>query len=106
MTILIEQSDKSSVEEHEFKKGCIAIEKALLTTGNPTPDMLRFEQLEMRFTCAPEEDIAPQYVLLDDNFEVLACPDMFSYGKGHQSIAQQRYHRGNITNIILCSICN
>ena len=24
----------------------------------------------------------PQYILLDDEFEVLAYPDMFPYGKG------------------------
>ena len=45
--------------------------------------MLQFEQLENEiYTCAPGEDNIPQYILLDDEFEVLAYPDIVPYGKG------------------------
>ena len=77
------ESNDPSVEENEFREDCFAAEKGLLTTGKPTPNMLQFEQLENEiYTCAPGEDNIPQYILLDDEFEGLAYPDMFPYGKG------------------------
>ena len=78
-----ETESNDSVEENEFREDCVAAEKALLTTSKPTPNMLQFVQLENEiYTCAPGEDNIPQYILLDDEFEVLAYLDMFPYGKG------------------------
>ena len=78
-----ETESNDSVEENEFREDCVTAEKALLTTGKPTPNMLQFEQLMNEiYTCSPGEDNIPQYILLDDEFKVLAYPDMFPYGKG------------------------
>ena len=86
--------DKDPVEENEFMEDCIAAEKALLTTGHPTANMLQFEQLENEiYTCAPGEDNIPQYILLDDDFEVLAYPDMFPYGKGGFMKSGETYNK-------------
>ena len=77
------ESNDPSVEENEFREDCVAAEKALLTTGKPMSNMLQFEELENEiYTCAPGKDNIPQYILLNDEFEVLAYPDMFLYGKG------------------------
>ena len=34
------------------------------------------------YQCAPGENNIPKYVLLDNDFEVLAFPDLFPYGSG------------------------
>ena len=63
------ESNDPSVEENEFREACVAAEKALLTTGKQTSNMLQFEQLQNEiYTCAPGEDNIPQYILLDDEF--------------------------------------
>ena len=100
--------DKDSVEENEFTEDCIAAEKALLTTGQPNANMLQFEQLENEiYTCAPGEDNIPQYILLDDEFEVLAYPDMFPYGKGGYKrsgerttkLSLRKYYQQHLLNV-------
>ena len=86
-----EQCEDSVIEECEFKEDCVAVEKALATTGNPTPNMLQLEQLDNEiYTCAPGENNVPQYILLDDHFEVLAYPDMFPYGRGGYNTSDKR----------------
>ena len=34
------------------------------------------------YQCAPGENNIPKYVLLDNDFEILAFPDLFPYGHG------------------------
>ena len=34
------------------------------------------------YQCAPGENNIPKYILLDNDFEVLAFPDLFPYGSG------------------------
>ena len=56
--------------------------------------MLQFKQLENEiYTCALGEDNIPQYILLDDEFEVLAYPDMFPYGKGDYMTSGEMYNK-------------
>ena len=52
-------------------------------TGDPLPSVLQFENLENQiYQCALGENNIPKYILLDNDFEVLAFPDLFSYGGG------------------------
>ena len=52
-------------------------------TGDPLPAMVQIENLENRiYQCAPGENNIPKYLLLNDEFEVLAFPDLFPYGRG------------------------
>ena len=45
--------------------------------------MVQIDSLENRiYQCAPGENNVPRYILLDDNFELLAFPDLFPYGQG------------------------
>ena len=102
------QDNSSAVEESEFREDCIAADKVLLTTGELPPNMLQFEQLENEIdTCALDEDNIPQYILLDDEFEVLAYPDMFPYGRGgYNTLTEQmtklslrKYYQQRLLNV-------
>ena len=104
--VMTHQLRKMSLE-----KIVLAAEKALLTTGKPTPNMLQFKQLENEiYTCALVEDNIPQYILLDDEFEVLAYPDMIPYGKGGYMISGecttklslQKYYQQWLLNVDGC----
>ena len=52
-------------------------------TGDPLPAMVQIDNSENQiYQCAPGENKIPKYLLLDDDFEVLAFPDLFPYGRG------------------------
>ena len=52
-------------------------------TGNALPSVVQIENLENHiYQCAPGENNIPKYILLDEDFEVLAFPDFFPYGEG------------------------
>ena len=52
-------------------------------TGDALPSMVQIENLENRiYQCAPGENNIPKYILLDEDFEVLAFPDFSPYGEG------------------------
>ena len=52
-------------------------------TGDALPTIIQFDSLEnCIYQCTPGENYIPKYILLDDNFEVLAFPDLFPYGTG------------------------
>ena len=52
-------------------------------TGDALPSIIQFDSLEnCIYQCTPGENNIPKYILLDDNFEVLAFPDLFPYGTG------------------------
>ena len=47
------------------------------------PSVVQFDSLEnVIYNCAPGENNIPWYILLDDDFEVMAFPDLFPYGVG------------------------
>ena len=51
-------------------------------TGDALPSMVQFDSLEnCIYQCAPGENSVPWYILLNDNFKVLAFPDLVSYGQ-------------------------
>ena len=53
------------------------------TTGDPLPAVVQFDNLEnVVFNCAPGENNIPKYILLDEQFEELAFPNLFPYGSG------------------------
>ena len=69
------------LEEKELEEDCVAAVKSMTLTGEPTANMLQFENLENEiYTCAPGENNIPCYMLMDDEFEILAFPDMFNMG--------------------------
>ena len=75
-------TEPNSDDERELTKDQAAINKRQDITGDDLPSVVQIDNLEKEiYQCAPGENSAPKYMLLD-NFEVLAFPDLFPYGKG------------------------
>ena len=52
-------------------------------TSAPLPSVVQFENLKNQiYECAGEENNIPKYILLDNDFEVLAFLDLFPYSGG------------------------
>ena len=71
-----------TTDQLELAEDQIALERRENLTGDILPTVLQFENIENAiFQCAPAQNNIPKYVLLDDQFEVLAFPDLFPYGR-------------------------
>ena len=58
-------------------------------TGDPLPYVIQMDNMENNiYQCAPDENNIPKYVLMDNDFEILAFPDLFLYVMVH--ITQKR----------------
>ena len=78
-------------EDTEVAEEQIAINKRQELTGDPLPSVLQFENLENQiYQCAPGQNNIPKYILLDNDFEVLAFPDLFPYGSGGYHSANRK----------------
>ena len=74
-------STESDGEYSELVEEQAAVNCRQELTGDPLPSVLQFENLENQiYQCAPGENNIPKYMLLDNDFEVLAFPDLFPYG--------------------------
>ena len=86
-----DKSDTETDEDTEVVEEQIAINKGQELTGDPLPSVLQFENLENQiYQCAPGENNIPKYILLDNDFEVLAFPDLFPYGSGGYHSANRK----------------
>ena len=80
---------ESDDEDTELLQEQVAVNCKQELTGNPLPSVVQFENLENQmYQCTPGENNIPKYILLDNDFEVLAFPDLFPYGGGG-------YHNAN-----------
>ena len=60
-----------------------AVDRRQEIKGDDMPSVVQIDNIENHiYQCAPGQNNTPQYLLLDDNFEVLAFPDLFPYGQG------------------------
>ena len=74
---------ESDDEDTELAVEQIAVNQRQELTGDPLPSVVQFEHLENQiYQCAPGENNIPNYILLDNDFEVLAFPDPFPFGSG------------------------
>ena len=74
---------ESDDEDTKLVEDQAAVNHRQELTGDPLPSVLQFENLENQiYQCAPGENNIPKYMLLDNDFEVLAFPDLFPYGGG------------------------
>ena len=81
-------------------------------TGDPIPSVVQFENLENQiYHCAPGENNIPKYILLDNDFEILAFPDLFPHGSGGCYSANRKVklpirkyfqHSHMVLNIVCC----
>ena len=84
-------NDSETDEDTEVAKEQIAINKRQELTGDPLSSVLQFENLENQiYQCAPGENNIPKYILLDNDFKVLAIPDLFPYGSGGYHSANRK----------------
>ena len=79
----VDNIDTESEEDTEQAEEQIAINHRQELTGDPLLIVVQFENSENQiYQCAPGENNIPNYILLDNDFEVLAFPDLFPYGSG------------------------
>ena len=82
-SINVDTIDTETDEDTKLAEEQIAMNYRQELTGDPLPSVVQFENLENQiYQCAPEENNSPKYVLLDNDFVVLAFPDLFPYGSG------------------------
>ena len=76
-SINVETIDTASDDEDtELVEEQAAINHREELTGDPLPSVVPYETLESQiYQCAPGENNIPKYILLDNDFEVLAFPD-------------------------------
>ena len=59
--------------------------------GDPLPSVAQFENLENQiYQCAPGKNYISKYILLDNDFEVLAFSDLFPYSGGGYHSANRK----------------
>ena len=79
----VDNIDTETEEDTELAEEQIAINHRQQLTGDPLPSVAQFQNLENQiYQCAPGENNIPKYILLDNDFEILAFPDLFPYGSG------------------------
>ena len=72
----VENIDTQNDEDTEEAEDQIAINHRQELTGDPLPTVVQYENLENQiYQCAPGENNIPKYILLDNDFEVLAFPE-------------------------------
>ena len=74
---------RSSANDNELLEDQAALDRRQNMIADPLPTVVKFDNIEnCIFNCAPGENNLLKYVLLDDDFELLAFPDLFPYGYG------------------------
>ena len=91
---------ESDDEDTELVEEQAAVNCRQELTGDPLPSVVQFENLKNQiYQCAPGKNNVPKYILLDNDFEVLAFPDLFLYGGvGYHSAHSCQYR--NTSNIV------
>ena len=77
---------ESDDEDTELCEEQVALNHRQELTGDPLPSVVQFENLENQiYQCAPGKNNILKYILLDNDFEVLAFPDLFPCGGGYHT---------------------
>ena len=77
----VQTIDTESDEDTELAEEQVAVNHRQELRDDPLPSVVQFENLKNQiYQCAPGENNIPKYILLDNDFEVLAFPDLFPYG--------------------------
>ena len=87
----VDTIDTEIDEDTELVEEQVAVYCRQELTGDPLPSIVQFENLENQiYQCAPGENDIPIYILLDNDFEVLAFPDLFPYDSGGYHSANRK----------------
>ena len=83
--------DTETDKDTELAEEQIATNNRQELKGDPLPSIVQFENLEKQiYQCAPEENNIPKYILLDNDFEGLAFPDLFPFHSGGYHSAHRK----------------
>ena len=81
----------SDDEDTELAEEQVTVNHRQELTGDPLPSVVQFENLEKQiYQCASGENNIPKYILLDNDFDVLAFPDLFPYCSGGSHSANSK----------------
>ena len=87
----VDNIDTESDEDTELAEEQLAINHRQELTGDPLPSVVQFEIVENQiYQYAPGENNIPKYILLDNDFEILAFPDLFPCGSGGYNSANRK----------------
>ena len=79
----VKTTDTESDEDAELAEDQIAVNHRQEVTADPLPSVVHFDNLENQiYQCATGGNNIPKYILLNNDFEVLASQDLFHYGSG------------------------
>ena len=98
---------ESDEEDTVLAEEQVAVNHRQELTGDTLPSVVQFENLENQiYQCAPGENNIPRYILLDNDFEVIAFPDLFPYGgDGYHSVNRKvklpikKYFQQSLLNV-------
>ena len=96
--------------DQELAEDQAAIDRKQNMIGDALPSVVEIDNMENTiFQCAPGENNIPKYVLLDEDFEVLAFPDLFPYGSGgyysedrNVKLQIRKYFQQHLLNVDIC----
>ena len=75
--------ESCSANDNELLEDLATMDRRQNMIGDPLPSVVKFDNIEnCIFNCAPGKNNLPKHVLLDEDFELLAFPDLFPYGWG------------------------
>ena len=108
--VVIENTKNDNEEsDNELQEEQAALDHKQELTRDALPSMVQIENLENQvYQCVPGENNMPKYMLLDEDFEVLALPDFFPYGEGGYYSEQttklpvQKYFQQHLLNVDIC----
>ena len=87
----VDTIDSDTDEDTEIAEEQIAINHRQELTGDSLPSVVQFENFENQiYQCATGENNILKYILLDNDFKVLAFQDLFPYGSGGYHSANRK----------------
>ena len=102
--------DTCSDDDSELDEDQAALDHRQQLTGDALPTVVQIDNLENQmYQCAPGENNIPKFILLDDDFEVLAFPDLFPDGtgayhspNGPEHLGIWKYFQQCLLNVDIC----
>ena len=102
--------DKCSDDDSELDEDQAALDHRQQLTGDALPTVVQIDNLENQmYQCAPGKNNIPKFILLDDDFEVLAFLDLFPDGtgayhspNGPEHLGIWKYFQQRLLNVDIC----
>ena len=111
---VVRTQDKCSDDDSELDEDQAALDHRQQLTGDAVPMDLQIDNLEKQmYQCAPSKNNIPNFILLDEDFEVLTLPDLFPDGtgtyyspNGPEHLGIRKYFQQCLLNVNICFVQN